>query len=119
MFGFCITRIYGHSMQPLLRDKSFALFRAVKRVKRGDVVLVDHPEFGMIVKSVSTVSRTGQVGLRGLSKSSTTSYRLGLVDHSRVKGRLVMRLFGGSLLPSFRQDTERLVLEAERASEES
>lgn len=87
-------------MEPLLPDGSFALFRAVKSVKRSDVVLVDHPEFGLIVKQVYAVSMDGTVGLRGLSHKSTSARRLGNVELDRIVGRMVARL-DGSLLPKF------------------
>ncbi|MEM6908380.1 MAG: S24/S26 family peptidase [Pseudomonadota bacterium] len=100
MLGWKIARIKGGSMEPLLPDGSFALFRAVKSVKRSDVVLVDHPEFGLIVKQVYAVSMDGTVGLRGLSHKSTSARRLGNVDFDRIVGRMVARL-DGSLLPKF------------------
>ena len=99
MLGWEIARISGPSMEPLLPDGSFALFRAVRSVKRSDVLLVDHPEFGLIVKKVSAVSANGRVGLRGISRSSTSPRRRGNVDPERVLGRLALRMRWGRFLP--------------------
>lgn len=80
-------------------DGSFALFRAVKRVKRSDVVLVDHPEFGVIVKKVHAVSFNGRIALRGISMRSTSARQFGQVDPDRVLGRLALRMRWGRVLP--------------------
>ncbi|MEM8593052.1 MAG: S24/S26 family peptidase [Pseudomonadota bacterium] len=99
MLGWKLARISGGSMEPLLPDGSFALFRAVKRVKRSDVVLVDHPEFGVIVKKVHAVSFNGRIALRGISMRSTSARQLGQVDPDRVLGRLALRMRWGRVLP--------------------
>lgn len=82
----------GRSMEPRLPDGSITLFRRCKRVKRGDIVLVDHPEFGVVISKVSTVGRMGKVYLRGISRCSASRRRLGGVPMSTVRGILVMRL---------------------------
>lgn len=79
-------------MEPLLPPGTIALFRARKSVKRGDVVLVDHPEFGMIVKSVRGVEDGGAVALEGLSPHSTSAEKLGSVAPEKVRGTLLKRL---------------------------
>lgn len=99
MFGWTLARISGASMHPLLPDGSFALFRAVKSVKRSDVVLVDHPRFGIIVKKVSAVSINGRIGLRGISSASTPSRELGHVEPDCVLGRMAFKITWGRFLP--------------------
>lgn len=80
-------------MEPKLPAGSFALFRRPKAVKRGDIVLVDHPEFGLIVKQVHVVSRSGLYHLEGTGKLSTDRSKLGGVERDRIKGSLLFRLF--------------------------
>ena len=92
LFGFTFARISGASMEPDLPDKSLALFRAKKSVEQGDVVLVNHPEFGVIVKRAREVEPDGGVWLEGTSPASTSAERLGRVDPERVQGVLMMRL---------------------------
>jgi len=79
-------------MEPMLPNKSLALFRSRKGVERGDVILADHPEFGVIVKKVAAVSKQGRYALEGTSRHSTSPRRLGSVDPDRVHGVMVMRL---------------------------
>ncbi|MEM9310705.1 MAG: S24 family peptidase [Pseudomonadota bacterium] len=92
LFGFTIARIAGASMEPVLPDRSLALFRAKQSVGRGDVVLVDHPEFGVIVKRARAVEPDGGAWLEGTSTASTSAERLGRVGPDRIQGVLVMRL---------------------------
>lgn len=92
LFGFTFARISGASMEPDLPDKSLALFRAKKSVGQGDVVLVDHPEFDVIVKRARRVEPDGSVWLEGTSPASTSAERLGRVDPDRIQGVLLLRL---------------------------
>ncbi|MEM6857597.1 MAG: S24 family peptidase [Pseudomonadota bacterium] len=92
LFGFTLARIDGPSMEPSLPDKSLALFRAKKSVGQGDVVLIDHPHFGMIVKCARSVESDGAVWLEGTSPASTSAEKLGRVSPDCIKGVLVARL---------------------------
>jgi hypothetical protein len=94
MIGLRIIRISGRHLEPSLPNGSFALFRSVKRVKRDDIVLVDHPELGLIVRKVAAVSLKGRIGLRGISRADAGERRLGNVDPDRVVGKLAMRVGG-------------------------
>ena len=89
LFGFTFVRISGHSMEPMLPADTIALFRTRKRVERGDVVLADHPEFGLIVKRVREVGERGALALEGLSPASTSAERLGSVEPAAIRGSLV------------------------------
>jgi len=93
-------------MEPMLPDKSIALFRARKGLERGDVVLVDHPEFGVVVKKIAAVSKRGRYALEGTSQYSTSARRLGSVDPDRVQGTMVMRLRWPRWLPRIRPPEE-------------
>lgn len=79
-------------MDPMLPSGSLALFRARKAVKRGDVVLVDHPDFGVIVKRARLIGLDDEVALEGISPASTSPEKLGSVSADQVKGVLVRRL---------------------------
>ncbi|MEL7199159.1 MAG: S24/S26 family peptidase [Pseudomonadota bacterium] len=92
LFGFTFVRIKGESMEPMLPSGTIALFRATKSVRRGDVVLVDHPDFGMIVKSARLIGIDDEVALEGLSPASTSPEKLGSVPANRVRGVLLRKL---------------------------
>ena len=78
-------------MSPLLLPDSFAVFKRVRRVGAGDIVLADHPRFGRIVKSVRSVEN-GDVWLKGHSAHSTSTEALGPVPLTHVIGRLAFRI---------------------------
>jgi len=89
MFGFKIARIDGRSMEPMLADGTIALFRRSRGVEQGDVILVEHEEFGVIVKKAAEIAADGQIALVGLSPQSTSAERLGSVSIAHVLGVLV------------------------------
>lgn len=86
-----LVKIHGDSMAPALPDTSYALFRRKRRFSVGDIVLVDHPRFGMIVKTITRFTSDNRVGLAGLSLSSTSPAKLGVVPEAAVKGKLLLR----------------------------
>lgn len=110
MFGWKLGRISDSSMEPQLPKGSFALFRKVKRVKRSDIVLVDHPDHGWLVRKVSAVSMSGRIGLRGVSRSATSARKLGNVDPDRILGKFAMRLSPGIVLPQFTSGSRQKAL---------
>ena len=92
-----LARVSCANVAPSLPNGSFALFRSVPRVKRGDVVLVDHPVLGRIVKKVNAVGMNGGVWLNGLSKHCDNGQPVcglqpGRVDPEHVFGKLALGL---------------------------
>ena len=79
-------------MEAVLRHGSIALFRHRKRPMRGDIVLVDHPELGRIVRKVSAVGRQGNVHLTVTSRGISAEERGGRVPREAVLGVFVRRL---------------------------
>ena len=75
-------------MLPVIKPRSFALFRWTRRVQVDDIVLVEHPRFGRIIKSVRLVEK-GVIELAGLSIDSVSSKALGQVTPSDIYGTLV------------------------------
>lgn len=88
---FRLIKVEGDSMARMLPDGSFALFRAARRVRPGQTVLVQHPRFGRIVKQVTSCTDDG-IGLRGLNMKSTSAEDLGRVPLKAVEGVLLWSL---------------------------
>ncbi len=86
-----LVRICGESMAPRLRPGSFALFRPPRHLTSGDTVLVEHPRYGRIVKSVRAIA-DGEVWLEGLSSHSIAADRLGSVPFQAILGRLAFQV---------------------------
>lgn len=95
LFGFTLILVDGRSMGRVLAHRTLALFRRKRKVSKGDIVLVDHPEFGLIVKTVAAVTINGRYSLRGAKPDSTSEQRLGHVEGKYIKGTLVNRLIKG------------------------
>lgn len=89
MFGWTLIRIRGWSMAPVLPHGSYALFRAKRTVRTGDIVLADHPVLGPIVKSVRRQTPAGYI-LEGRSPASIGSAALGVIPRDGIVGVLVM-----------------------------
>ena len=88
LLGFRLVRIAGESMRPRLASGEYAVFGPARRLKAGDIVLVDHPAFGRIVKSIAHISEH-TVRIEGLSPQSTSSKRLGEVKPDMILGRII------------------------------
>ncbi len=95
LFGITLVLVDGESMGHLLPHRTLALFRRRRNVSKGDIVLVDHPEFGRIVKLVAAVTVNGRYSLCGAHPNSTSEQRLGTIEGPQIKGSLVCRLIKG------------------------
>ena len=94
MFGWTVMRIRGRSMSPALENGDFAIAKHLTReahLSIGEIVLVDHPDLGLIVKYVMALSPSG-VRLIGAASSSIDPYATGTIARDRVLSRLVWRI---------------------------
>lgn len=88
MLGFHIYRIEGDSMLPVLKAGDYILtFKLFGGLKEGDVVVVRHPLYGIIVKRIITFSADGFLWLCGESRASLSPEQIGWVDPACVLGR--------------------------------
>lgn len=78
-----------------LPHRSIALFKRKKKVSKSDIVLVDHPEYGRMVKSCAAVTVNGRYSLRGPRQNAEDEVRLGAVDGKHIKGTHIVTLFPG------------------------
>lgn len=87
-----IARVTGRSLEPGLRNGSFAVFRRKREVKRGDIVLVRHPSYGKLIKKVATITLRGRIALHGMSEHGATGEGQSSVDRQEVLGKLMFRI---------------------------
>lgn len=92
MFGLSILRVTGRSMEPVIPQQSFILvsnwFKFLP-VKQGQQLLIDHPEYGVIVKTVAAVDKYGFIWTRGENSASVSVEKLGPVSKAQIKGRVL------------------------------
>lgn len=92
VFGLRVGRVRGENSGVGMPDGTVILFRHGRRPKRGDIVLVDHPELGRIVRKVSVVGRRGSVNLKGMSSRTEGGQGKGRVEPDAVLGVMVCKL---------------------------
>lgn len=97
-FGLSLIRVRGESMRPRLEPGDFVVFRHAGTYAPGDTVLVDHPIYGLIVKSV-IACKVEQVWLEGIAPQSTSAAALGSVAKESVIGRQIWRIAARSSSP--------------------
>ena len=95
LFGFRLVLVDGRRMGRVLPHRALALFRRKRKVTKGDIVLVDHPQYGRMVKTCAAVTVKGRYSLRGARPNSQGEQRLGAVEGRYIKGTLVKILFKG------------------------
>ncbi len=86
MFGLKVIRVAGDSMSPALPEGSFVLFRKAGQYRIGDVVLVHHPNLGIIVKRIAAFE-PGFLWLKGDHPSSVSREVMGCLPLNRVLGK--------------------------------
>ncbi|BFM08449.1 S24/S26 family peptidase [Halioxenophilus aromaticivorans] len=81
----------GESMLPSFRDGDYVLLWCwPKRFRVGQCVVVDHPDFGIIIKRVKQVNADLSLVLHGdNAKHSTNSERLGRLEKNAVVGLVI------------------------------
>ncbi len=82
-------------MAPTLDDGDFVVALGARwagRPRRGDIVLAEHAELGLIVKRVLYIDATGDVSLGDDNPWSRESAQLGIFERGALRGRVVLRV---------------------------
>lgn len=90
-----VVRVAGASMSPTLVDGDFVVVlgrRVTRRCRIGDVVVVDHPSLGRIVKRIAARDARGRIALAGDGPLSTTREAIGWLSERAVVGRVCLRV---------------------------
>lgn len=95
MLGLKIWKVHGHSMEPIIPQGCFILVSRWLRllpIKAGHKLIINHPRYGLIVKTVALIDRNGFIWSKGENAASVSVEQLGPVDKGQVIGR-VIRIF--------------------------
>lgn len=93
MFG--IAKVVGSSMLPTFSDGDFVitarpLFRSYRL---GDIVAIQHPTLGGIIKRISHCSNDGTFLVTGDNHSASTStLAMGDIPLNRIMGRVIFTI---------------------------
>jgi|GEM_PF-3936665 hypothetical protein len=86
-------------MDTIIKDGDFALTKLLNsrdQLNIGDVLQVDHPSLGMIVKYVKKIKKE-EVLLSGTSVISTEPMTIGWIHRSKIISRLFVKISGNSI----------------------
>lgn len=81
-----IVKVRGGSMRPTLIPGDYIIVTKARSIRPGFVVLVNHSEFGVIVKRVKSVDKNS-LRLEGDGHVTSTTLEMGDVPLSNVIGR--------------------------------
>ena len=90
-----IFRVQGDSMLPTLKDGDAVMIVPTRSIKRGDVVLADHPYKSSvkILKRVNEIDNDGRYTLIGDNPAESTDSRtFGNLSIEYIQGKAVCRV---------------------------
>lgn len=87
---FKVRKVTGGSMLPVLRHGDY-VFLLKWRIKKGDIVVVNHPHFGDIIKRVKSIENA-KITLSGDNSSSVNSDQIGEVSYENLLGKVLFKL---------------------------
>ena len=81
-------------MSPLYEDGEYVLSISKRfvRLKKGDVVIVQHPFYGLLIKEICKQTKEGY-SIQGKNPASTASESFGLITPQMILGKVVMKIF--------------------------
>lgn len=93
MIGIC--KISGDSMLPHYKDGDYvvylsALFGANYSI--GQCVVVQHADYGLIIKRIAKVREHHNYGLKSESGNGLNEQQLGVVHRGQIKGRVIWHI---------------------------
>lgn len=92
MLGLRIGRVCGTSMLPRIAPDSFVIacrLPVCYPKKAGQVFYLHHPQYGLIVKTLSRVDKNGRYWFRGESPESVSENDLGALEEKHIIGRVI------------------------------
>ena len=93
-FKWKLLRVSGNSMVPALNNGDLLIAKRIcfpKKVAVGDIVEIEHPDFGKIVKFVKEL-KLDKVRLYGSGLSSVDSGQIGWVRNANLKSLVLFRI---------------------------
>ena len=95
MMKLNVFKVTGRSMLPTFKDNDFVLTCEwlVQPYSPGDVVVIDHPHMGTIIKRIVRKARSGLYLVAGDNRlESTSTYVTGFVHAEQILGRVLFNL---------------------------
>jgi signal peptidase I len=91
-----LRRINGNSMHPTLCDGDYIIAHNyfLKTLSIGDIVIVDHPIYGEIIKRLSYIDNADNLWLVGDGTDTLSSQKMGAIPRSALAARMIWHIKG-------------------------
>ncbi len=94
---FRIIKVTGKSLSPAYQEGDYVVITTIpfflRRIKRGDIVVFHHEQYGTMIKLVSDISlEDQQVSVKGTQEYSVDSSSFGPIDRSKIVGRVIWHI---------------------------
>ena len=92
--GFTIHAVIGNSMYPTVNDGDYVIAYNGRfiSINVGDIVIVNHPVYGTIIKRITEIFDDGAIQLAGDNPASTSSTQLGVLSNKAVIGKMLWHI---------------------------
>lgn len=90
--GLKIWKVTGHSMFPRIPQYSYVLvghWFTFRKIKPNQTILINHPQYGLLIKTVAIVDRNNLIWCKGENSSSIAVEKLGPVSKKQIIGRVI------------------------------
>ena len=89
-----LFRVTGNSMLPALKDKDYVLTRQSSDLQPGDIVVMNLPDYGQVIKRIDSLS-TDSIKLSGDNPRLTSS----CCERAQLKDCLIGKMIAKFSLP--------------------
>ena len=89
-----LRRISGNSMLPTLHNGDYivAIRRFYKAYKCNEIIIVEHSQFGEIIKRIEHIDANNQYWLSGDGCDSLSSQAMGAIPKQKILGALLLHI---------------------------
>ena len=88
--GFSIFKVEGNSMSPTIPDQSYVMARKAKsRIAKESLLIIDHKNYGKILKKLVKVDDNKNLWFEGENLSSVSKEMIGPIKFEEVIGKVV------------------------------
>jgi signal peptidase I len=91
-----IIKVTGESLSPFFLSGDYVLLRTSSRgynLKKGDVVVFNHPQFGRLIKQVQSIEPTARaIRVKGTHPASLDPIQLGSIPFSDIIGKVIWHI---------------------------
>ncbi len=79
-------------MFPRIPQNSYVLvgeWRIFKKIRNNQAVLINHPKYGLIIKTVAIIDKNNLIWCKGENATSMSVEKLGPVSKKQIIGRVI------------------------------